>query len=95
MIYHHRRKPRPCLHCGVTFTPEHGNAQTCSFECKRERNLKRTREYHREARDSDPAKFMENRDPAAVAERRRERYRRGQAARRARLKAESDATPNA
>lgn len=82
-----KRKPRPCLHCGVVFVPEHGNAKTCTAECKRERKLTRSREYQRDIRKSDPAKFMENRDAAAILERRRARYRRGQAARRARLRA--------
>lgn len=88
MSYVPKLHPRACLCCGVTFKPEHGNSYTCSPECKAERNRVRTREYHREVRSTDPAKFMENRDPAAIAERRRARYRRGQAARRERLKAE-------
>lgn len=82
-----KRKPRACLCCGVVFVPEHGNAYTCSAECKRERKLTRERLKMRDVRKSNPAKFAENRDADAILERRRERYRRGQAARRSKLKA--------
>jgi len=44
------------------------------------------REYQRKRRETDPARFMENRDPEAVKQRARERWRRGQAARRARMR---------
>ncbi len=80
------RKARACLCCAVVFVPDHGNAKMCSVECKHERNVTRTREYLRKVRKTAPTKFAENRDPVAILERRRERYRRGQAARRARLK---------
>jgi hypothetical protein len=43
------------------------------------------RERQRRIRGTDPADYAENRDPEAVKQRERERWRRGQAARRARL----------
>lgn len=45
----------------------------------------RSREYQRDKRGTDPADYVENRDPVAIKERERERWRRGQAARRARM----------
>lgn len=86
------KRARICIVCGDRFHARHGNARACSPECSAVRNLERTREYHREVRASDPAKFLENRDAEAILERRRARYRRGQAARRARLRGE-DAAP--
>lgn len=40
----------------------------------------------RKRRGTDPAKYIENRDPEAIKARARERWRRGQAARRARMR---------
>lgn len=86
------KAPRPCLNCGVVFTPDHGNAKSCSPECMvaRERSIKRERQ--RRIRNTPPERFAENidRDPVAMLERKRARYRRGQRAHRARV---ADATP--
>jgi hypothetical protein len=43
------------------------------------------RQRQRRIRGTDPADYAENRDPEAIKQRERERWRRGQAARRARL----------
>ena len=51
----------------------------------------RTREYQRRVRGTDPADYAENRDPEAIKERERERWRRGQAARRDRLREAANA----
>lgn len=50
------------------------------------RYAKSQRELKRRVRGTDPADYVENRDPATVKERERERWRRGQAARRERLR---------
>jgi len=58
---------------------------------RRERDIEtartRNRDYMREQRGTDAAKFLENRDPEAMKERERERWRRGQARRRERVRA--------
>lgn len=94
------REDRPCVVCGVLIEPFY-NLKTCSDECRavlRKRTAQayyvehqdeirpRNREYKREVRGTDPTKFIENRDPEAIKARARERWRRGQANRRARLR---------
>lgn len=91
------RRPtlRDCVICAETFevVAPMGMAKTCSPECSREltrqRNRSEThlaynRERQRRIRETDPADFAENRDREAQKARERERWRRGQAARRER-----------
>lgn len=70
--------------------PEHHEEQAKKAHARRQRNLDRYREASRESqrrrRGTDPADYTENRDPEAVKQRARDRWRRGQAARRARLR---------
>ncbi|HEV7693128.1 MAG TPA: hypothetical protein VGO52_20000 [Hyphomonadaceae bacterium] len=66
-------------------------------KARRERNLERynaaARERKRQQRGTDPSKFIENRDPEAIKARKRERWRRGQANRRARKAREAGHGP--
>jgi hypothetical protein len=79
---------RKCIVCGDEYQPIRGHSLTCSPPCSKQAKLERERKRWRAKRGTDPAKYIENRDPDAVLARRRERYRRGQAARRARVKAQ-------
>src|SRR5689334_12409576 len=101
----YKRKPhKACVVCNVKFESLDAR-KACSDECSaalykrtaaeyRTRHLRRiqnrNREKMREKRGTDPAKFMENRDPEAMKARERERWRRGQAAHRAREAADAD-----
>jgi hypothetical protein len=80
---------RTCFHCRAVFTPKHGNARNCSPHCMVEHYRSLHRNRQRRLRGTPPERFAENvdRDPVAILERKRLRYRRGQAARRLRLKA--------
>lgn len=55
-------------------------------EIHAERHNKVSRERGRLQNGADPSKFIENRDPEAINKRERERWPRGQATRRARLR---------
>ncbi len=89
---------RDCIVCGAQFEigrPQDGlppgSTKTCSPECSAEHDLRWRREWHAENRDhiaarvskSSKARRANNPESAALE---RERWRRGQAARRARLR---------
>lgn len=85
-----KTEARACAECGEVFSDRHANAVTCSAVCK-ENRLRR--QYRLKMRRNRGVKLewrlTENRDAEASKVKERERWRRGQAARRERLKADA------